>query len=150
MSLPKLSREFLEEQLSKLTPISYNQYYWHRRYKTREVLSNKYPLYERIARGDFDVSDYYYQAEYEYYLMQDKLKLCNNADQEHEVRCLFMERRRKLIEDFEKEETTTLKKLKSEFCKIFKINVIALETIMNEFDGNLVDLYNHIKKLNNG
>lgn len=141
----RLSREFLEEKLARLTTVSYNPYYWHRRYKSKEVLSNKYPLYERIVNGDFDFSDYYYQAEYEVYLMQDKLKTCKNAEEEHEVRSLFMERRRKLILDFEKEEADRMSKFKKSLVKVFGINLQTLESIMVDFEGNLVDLYNYIK-----
>lgn len=141
----RLSREFLEEQLAKLTPASYNPYYWHRRYKSKEELSNKHPLYERIAHGDFDPSEYYYQAEYEMYLLEDKLKTCKNVDEEHEARGLFMERRRKLIGDYEKEEAKRMDKLKSAFFKTFGIKRDLLESIMENFDGSLLDLYQYIK-----
>lgn len=141
----RLSREFLEEQLTKLTPASYNPYYWYRRYKTKEELGNKYPLYERIAHGDFDASEYYYQAEYEIYLLEDKLKTCKNVDEEHHARGLFMERRRKLINDYEREEAKRMDKLKKAFVKTFKINKDLLESIMENFDGSLLDLYQYIK-----
>lgn len=141
----RLSRKFLEDQLAKLTPASYNPYYWHRRYKCKEELGSRYPLYERIAHGDFDISEYYYQAEHETYLLQDKIDKCKNLEEEHDVRQLFMERKRKLMEDFEKEENKRMDKLKTAFVKTFGINKDQLESIMENFDGTLLDLYQHIK-----
>lgn len=146
MTSVRLSREFLEDKLALLTKVSYNRFYWHRRYKSKDTLDKKYPLYEKIAHGDFDFSDYYYQADHEMYLMNDKLKSCKTADEEHEVRSLFLERRRKLLVDFEKEEKDRMQKLKSEFCKVFRLKSDELETIMENFEGSLLDLYNHIKK----
>ena len=69
----KLSREFLEEQLSKLTPKRYNQFVWWRRYEVRQTLSEKAPLYDKLANGDYEHSDYYYQAQMENYLLEDKI-----------------------------------------------------------------------------
>jgi len=58
---------------------------------------------------------------------------------------LFMERRRKLIADYEKEEAKRMDKLKSSFVKTFKINKDLLESIMENFEGDLLDLYQYIK-----
>jgi hypothetical protein len=79
------------------------------------------------------------------YLLQDKLKKCKNVDEEHDARGLFMERRRKLMDDYEKEEAKRLEKLKTAFVKIFSVNRDQLESIMENFDGSLLDLYNYIK-----
>jgi hypothetical protein len=61
-----------------------------------------------------------------------------------------MERKRKLSEDYEKEEAKIMQKLKTDFVKTFKINRTELESIMEDFEGNLLDLYNHIKIISNG
>jgi len=150
MQRTKLSREFLEEQLSRLTPASYNPYYWHRRYKSKQRLEDKYPLYEKIVHGDYDHSEYYYQAEHETYLLEDKLQSCKNADESHSARGLFMERKRKLYEDYQKDEAKILQKLKTDFVKTFKISRSELESIMEDFEGNLLDLYHHVKSISNG
>lgn len=142
---PRLSREFLEDKLAKLIKASYNPYYWHRRYQTRDTLSYKTPLYEKIVHGDYDHSDYYYQQQHEYYLLEDKVKTCKNNEEEHDARGLAMERVRKLGEDYEKDESKIMGKLKTDFCKTFKISKDRLETIMETFDGSLLDLYQYIK-----
>ena len=74
MIATKLPRTFLEEQLSKLTPKRYNQFVWWRRYEVRQTLQDRSPLYDKIVNGDYEHSDYYYQAEMENYLLYDKIK----------------------------------------------------------------------------
>jgi hypothetical protein len=56
-----------------------------------------------------------------------------------------MERRRRLLIDYEKEEANIMRELKSDFVKTFKIDRKLLETIMETFDGTLIELYNTIK-----
>ncbi|NDD98171.1 MAG: hypothetical protein EBZ93_11860 [Actinobacteria bacterium] len=73
----RLSREFLEEQLDKLPKKTYNQFQWWRRYQTRKTLHEKKPLEEKILNGDYEHSDYYYQALHENYLLEDKIKDIN-------------------------------------------------------------------------
>ena len=141
-----LNREFIEEQLSGLEKNSYNCFQWWRRYKSKEPLSKKSPLYEKIANGDYDFSTYLYQAEHEMYLMEDKLKTVKHPEDQHEIRSLFMERYRRLILDYEKEETIKMRQLKSDFVSTFKIERKELEEIMENFNGTLIELYNYIKQ----
>lgn len=140
-----LDREFLESELSKLWPNKYNCYQWWRRYVSRNTLSKKTPLYEKIVHGDYDPSTYLYQADHEMHLLADKLQNVKHPDDAHDIKNLFMERSRRLLIDYEKEEANIMRELKSDFVKTFKIDKVLLETIMETFDGTLVELYNHIK-----
>jgi hypothetical protein len=56
-----------------------------------------------------------------------------------------MERRRKLLEDYEKEENKRVQKLKTAFRNTFSIDKEQLESIMENFDGSLLDLYHYLK-----
>ena len=67
----RLQRDFLETHLSKLSKKTYNQFIWWRRYQQRQTLHDKRTLYEKIVNGDYEHSDYYYQAEHENYLLED-------------------------------------------------------------------------------
>ena len=140
-----LDREFLETELAKEWPNKYNCYKWWRRYVSRNPLPKKAPLYDKIVHGDYDPSTYLYQADHEMHLLADKLQNVKHPDEAHDITSLFMERRRRLLIDYEKEEANTMRELKSDFVKTFKINKTLLETIMETFDGTLVELYNHIK-----
>jgi len=140
-----LDRQFLESELSKLWPNKYNCFQYWRRYISRTPLSKKTPLYEKIVHGDYDPSTYLYQADHEMHLLSDKLQNVKHPDDAHDITGLFMERRRRLLIDYEKEEANIMRELKSDFVKTFKIDRKLLETIMETFDGTLVELYNHIK-----
>jgi hypothetical protein len=140
-----LDRDFLESELSKLWPNKYNCYQWWRRYVSRNTLPKKTPLYEKIINGDYDPSTYLYQADHEVHLLADKLRNVKHPDEAHDITSLFMERRRRLLIDYEKEEANIMRELKSDFVKTFKIDKKLLENIMETFDGTLVELYNHIK-----
>lgn len=140
-----LDRDFLESELSKLWSNKYNCYQWWRRYVSRNTLPKKTPLYEKIVNGDYDPSTYLYQADHEVHLLADKLHNVKHPDEAHDITSLFMERRRRLLIDYEKEEANIMRELKSDFVKTFKIDKKLLESIMETFDGTLVELYNHIK-----
>ena len=137
--------EHIKSKLGELDLKSYSKYQWWRRFQYRTELDDKAPLYNKIVNGDYVVSDYIYQMEFEEYLMEEKLVTCKNAEQMHDVRKLFKERQRRLSEDFEKDEADIMRRLKKDFTKTFKITKDQLETLMESFDGSLLDLYNHIK-----
>jgi len=145
-----LERNFLETELSKLWSNKYNCFKWWRRYKSRDVLPKKYPLYQKIVNGDYDPSTYLYQADHEVHLLSDKIKNVKHPDEAHDIKNLFMERRRRLLIDYEKEEASIMRELKSDFCKTFNIDKKLLESEMETFDGTLIELYNHLKNKTHG
>jgi hypothetical protein len=147
MIATKLSREFLEQQLLKLTPKRYNQFVWWRRYEVRQTLSEKSPLHSKIVNGDYEHSDYYYQAQMENYLLEDKIKDIKYFEDQLEHRSLFGARWKRLIDDYEKDEKEIVRKMKKDFKATFGIPGDELELIMEDFDGTTLDLYTHIKEL---
>ena len=142
-----MSRDYIESKLARLNKKTYNRYYWWRRYQTRDPLSDKTPLYEKIAHGDYDASDYLFMMEHEFYLMEDKLSMLVYQDEKHDVRGLFMERIRRLNEDYKKDEQELMKKLYRDFRKTFNIQQQDLIAIMQDFEGSLLELYSHIKSI---
>jgi hypothetical protein len=147
MIATKLSREFLEEQLSKLTPKRYNQFVWWRRYEIRQTLPDKSPLYNKIVNGDYEHSDYYYQAEMENYLLHDKIKDIRFYEDQLDFRSLFGARWKRLMDDYAKDEKEILRKMKKDFKATFNILPDELELIMEDFDGTTLELYDYVKKL---
>ena len=147
MIATKLAREFLEEQLSKLIPKRYNQFVWWRRYEVRQTLPDKSPLYDKIINGDYEHSDYYYQAEMENYLLADKIKDIKYFEDQLEHRSLFSARWKRLIDDYQKDEKEILRKMKKDFKATFNILPDELEFIMQDFDGTTLELYDYVKKL---
>ena len=147
MIATKLAREFLEEQLSKLVPKKYSQFVWWRRYEVRQTLPEKAPLYDKIVNGDYEHSDYYYQAQMENYLLEDKIKDIKYFEDQLEHRSLFGARWKRLIDDYEKDEKEIIRKMKKDFKATFGIAGDELERIMEDFDGTTLDLYTHVKEL---
>jgi len=147
MIATKLPRKFLEEQLSKLNKKKYNQFVWWRRYEVRQTLPDKSPLYDKIMNGDYEHSDYFYQAEMENYLLADKIKDIKYFEDQLDHRSLFGARWKRLIDDYQKDEKDIMKKMKRDFKATFNISPERLELVMEDFDGTTIELYDYVKKL---
>jgi hypothetical protein len=143
----RLSRETLEAKLSTLPNKTYNKFMWWRRYQSRQTKPDKSTFYDKIINGDFETSDYYYQAEYENYLLEDAVKDIKHYEDKVSHISMFRARHKRLMEDYQKEEAEILRKLKLEFKKVFKIPKEDLERVMETFDGTTLDLYIYIKDL---
>jgi hypothetical protein len=143
----RLSRETLETKLSTLPNKTYNKFMWWRRYQSRQTIPDKSTFYDKIINGDFEPSDYYYQAEYENYLLEDAVKNINHYEDKVTHIGLFRARHKRLMEDYEKEDAEILRKLKLEFKKVFKVSKEDIERIMETFDGTTLDLYIYVKDL---
>lgn len=137
---------YVKDKISTFKPTKYNQFYWWRRFKMRETKHPYHPLYDKIKNGDYDVSDYFYQAKYELELMEEDLAKIQNVDDQHEKRGLWMERYRRLNEDYEKDEANIMKSLRKDFKMTFRVTDDELDTYMEQCEGDLMCLYNTIKQ----
>jgi hypothetical protein len=59
---------------------------------------------------------------------------------------VILTRRKKLWEDFEKDESTKLQDIKKNFLKEFEIDSEDYEDEIGEFDGTLEEFYYYIRK----
>lgn len=137
------SRKEVEKQLSQYQKINYNQFRWWRMYQPKnKPLDKRQPLRDRILNGDFDFSCYRAQQYLVEYQLNDLLKECDGDYQKYlEKGAVNLARRKRLIEDFEKDEKERLDSLITEFTKYFRCNKEqVLEEIMN-CRGSLIDLY---------
>jgi len=137
---------YVREKISTFTTTRYNQFYWWRRFKMRETLHPYKPLYDKIKNGDYDVSDYFYQAKYELELMEEELAKIKNPEDQHEKRGLWMERYRRLNEDYAKDEANIMKALIKDFRATFGVTEDKLYSYMDECEGDLLCLYNTVKQ----
>ena len=137
---------YVRDKISTFTPNRYNKFYWWRRFKMRETLHPYKPLYDKIKNGDYEVSDYFYQAKYELELMEEKLSSIRNPEEQHEQRGLYMERYRRLNEDYAKDEANIMKDLIKDFKITFRVTEEELYSYMEECDGDLLCLYNTVKQ----
>ena len=142
-----LSREFLEKELSKLKKKNYNQFQWWRRYQYRDLLHEKRTLEERIVNGDFEHSDYYYQAMHENYLLEDKIKNIKYYEDKLNDISLFRTRYKRLMDDYEKDEKALIRTLRRDIRTVTRISYEELDEIMANFDGTTYELFLHVRDL---
>lgn len=144
---PTLPREDVEKELSKLRHLNYNRFFWWRRWTNRrKPLHNSAPLWDKILNGDLDYSHYKLQAMYCEYEMNDKEKLSIDPSHYIELTRTDRLRRKKLLEDYNKDETEKLKTIRNEFCKEFRMDKEDYDREVGEFGGTLKDFYIHCEQ----
>ena len=131
----------LGNQLSKYQKINYNQFRWWRMYQPKnKPLHHLTPLRDRIFNGDFDYSCYRAQQYLVEYQLNDILEECGVDYQKYlEKTSVIRARRKRLIEDFEKDEAERLRSLTVEFTKYFRCTREQVEEEMLECSGSLID-----------
>jgi len=143
---PVLSRKRLQKEFSKLQKLNYNQFRWWRMYDVKnKPLDKRQPLRDRILNGDYDFSHYWYQAAWVEHDINDLQKECNGDDGLFvEKGAVLRARRKRLLEDFEKDEKEKLEELYNEFPKYFRISKDQVKQEMLKYSGSLIDFYYHI------
>ena len=139
------SKETIHKQISKLQPLKYNQFFWWRKFKDKSPLSSKEAVHARIDNGDFDFSSYYWQAQYALVEMEEKTGHISDPGNRHEAQTIYRERWRRLMNDYEKDESQRLVEYKKAITNLFEIEDDDLEKKMENFDGTLKELYTLIK-----
>jgi hypothetical protein len=140
-----LDREFLEDKISHLSEKKYNRYQWWRRYQDIQELDDKAPMISKINNGDYDYPSYFYQAQHEVYRMCDEVKDMKPGEDRVDRINLYMERYRRLMDDSEKEENKRFNALKKRLSKELKISKEDLESVMENFEGTIEELYLYLK-----
>jgi hypothetical protein len=134
----------LKDRIATYGKQNYNRFYWWRRFQPRQQLHHYRRLNERIPNGDFEVSDYHWQTLWENELEKQAVSNEPNPDKRHELRCMYGERRRRLNNDYEKDES----KILDEMYKAFKVELrMSKEEVKDEmlnFDGDLAEFYQYI------
>ena len=142
----------LQERMEQYTPISYNQWYWWRRFKSRDTLHKYQPLVAKIKNGDFEVSDYHWWSLWENELEKEAISKLADPNKQHELRCLFGERKRRLTEDYIRDEAKILEAMYKDFWVELRMKQEEVEEEMLQFEGTLSEFYYYIysKKKSNG
>ena len=143
---PSLSRKQLQTHFDKLQKLNYNVFRWWRMYESKnKPLDNRKPLRERIMNGDFEFSHYYLQALWVEHDLNDLQIECKGDDGVFVERGAVMRARRKrLYEDYERDEKEKLRELRKCLHQSFKISKEELINVMEEFGGTTLELYFHL------
>jgi len=142
----------LKDRISTFRKNTYNRFYWWRRFQPRQSLHAYRRLDERILNGDFEASDYHWQTLWENELEKQAINEEPSIDKQHEIRCMFGERRRRLNNDYEKDEQKILDEMYKAFRVELRMSKDEVEDEMLQFDGTLSEFYYYIynKKKQNG
>ena len=134
----------LKNRISTFRKNTYNRFYWWRRFQPRETLHKYRRLNERIPNGDFEVSDYHWQLQYEDVLEKEATAKEPNSDKKHEIRCMFGERKRRLSKDYEMDEKKILDEMYKAFKNELKMTREQVDEEMLNFEGTLSEFYHYI------
>jgi hypothetical protein len=139
------SREVVMGHIKKLQPLNYNRFMWWRTHTDRVVpLGKRALLKDRILNGEFNPSSYFWQAQLALYTAKDKLDLTKHDTRyQIEICAVDFQRYKKLMEDFEKEESQRMEAIYNAFTSAFQITKEELEEKFLNFNGTLLDFYNY-------
>ena len=138
------SRKHIEKHLnSNYQKINYNKFRWWRWYQDKNSpLPYKSSFRDKILNGDFDPSGYQWQAWLCEHMLNDLLIECDHDYQKYlEKGKLLLARRKRLLEDYEKDENGKLDNLFTHFRKYFKIDRREVEEEALKCCGELIDFY---------
>jgi len=140
---PVLTRPQLEKELSKLRKLNYNAFRWWRMYDVKSPkLHHRCPLIDRIKNGDFDYSHYKYQVEWCEHEMNDIWDKCRPDMQMFvEKTSLLRSRRKRLTDDFNKDEAEKLEVVIKAFVESFSCTKEQVYEEIDKCSGTLKDLY---------
>ena len=137
------SREIVMEHINKLQPLNYNRFMWWRTHTDKVIpLGKRAPLKDRILNGDFNPSSYFWQAQLSLYIAKEKLDLTKHDSQfQVEICAVDFASYKRLMEDFEKEETSRVVALYDAFTSAFQITKEELETEFLKWPGDILSFY---------
>lgn len=142
---PIHSPEWLEKFFAKnYYKKPYDRFMWWRSYTPKnKPLHIRQPFIDRLRNGDFDLAPFQYEAEIvEHRMNQRWLEIGNDSGRYHEETSVDRARRKRLLEDFGKEEAKRLEELKKGFLTNLKMSSEQYDTeVINTADDDLVDFY---------
>jgi hypothetical protein len=136
------NKEIILREVNKLQRLNYNQFFWWRKFRSKQKELSKYAYaVDKIRNGDFDFSHYYWQAQYALLEMEEKTGHITHPSSRHEAQTLFRERHRRLMKDFEKDEPERLGGFYKECKRTLRLSKETVEEIATDFEGTLEELY---------
>ena len=143
-----IDQETVLEKISQLQPLNYNQFRWWRRFDTPNKPLHKYSdLLRKIQNGDYDFSHFYWQAKYA------EMEIDELYDKCYPDYVLFNEknamngaRRKRLWDDFEKDEKEKMSQIEKDFQLTFRMSRDQIRKEMEEFGGTLENFYHYCDK----
>lgn len=126
----------------------YDRFMWWRSFTPKnKPLTNRHPFRDRILNGDFDMAPYKFEAELvEHRLNEKYIEHRGYEDTWLEAVAVDKARRKRLLEDYEKEEKKRLEDLKKHFVLEFKMTKEQYEYEIVKYRGpDLINFYYRMK-----
>ena len=135
-------KNIILRKLLKYKPLKYNKFFWLRSYDTGEInISKKSTILEKIKAG--------YYSFPESYLLQSKLafiELNEHHPEDIEKIAISNRRYKRLLNDYYKDEEIKLYRIVKDFTKEFLIDEEKIKQVMENFDGDIYELYEYLEK----
>ncbi len=144
MYTPTHTREqLLGTKLKGLRKLNYNPFTWWRMYEsTNKPLSSRAHISDKIKNGDYDYPHWKYQAELcEHDLNDMWKKMAPDYAKWVEESSLMRARRKRLMEDHEKEENRKLEEIVREITKYYRVTKEEVIDKMLDWEGDLYGFY---------
>lgn len=141
-------RDIIMSNLSRYHPLNYNRFMWWRTHTDNITpLGKRATLRDRIINGDFNESTYYWQAQLALTNAKDKVDLSRHSHADQlEICAVDLARYKRLMDDYNKEETARLEAMYEAFTSHFKMTREEIEDELCEWEGDLLSYYNYCKE----
>lgn len=148
---PTHSVEWLEDFFAKnYYKKPYDRFKWWRKYTSKmKPLSNRCTLRDRILNGDFDIGSYRFEAELvEHTINKKYTELFNDQGRYVEETSLDRARRKRLLEDFDKDEARKLEELVKSLEELLPITKDEIWEELANYTDTLIEFYYYITEKN--
>jgi len=127
---------------------TYNKFFWWRRYQEHKFLSKMSPIWDKAKNGDYDVSPYWKQFQWEFWFEEQEIakfhKEYSGAAEnfgwgERQVSKLFWERRKRLLNDAERDEKNRWELLVKDLKTCFGGTEEEIKDMFESFEGTMIE-----------
>ena len=151
---PKWSKQWIETKLKRrFFKKPYDRFMWWRSYTPKsKPLGIKASLIDRIINGDFEAGPFLLEVELVHHTINEKYKALIGNDGEVDYGKYSVEtsidraRKKRLLEDHDKDEFRKLDDLRKLFKKEFKITEEEYKKEITKGSDTLVDFYYKLEK----
>ena len=127
----------------------YNRFMWWKSYTPKnKPLPSTASFEAKVKNGDYDLSPYKFEAELVEHRLRKKWFEYPDTAEFLEVARMDIARRKRLLEDHEKDENKKLGDFYKAASKAFKMEREHIDAAIDSFTGDtVVDFYNYLKSL---
>jgi hypothetical protein len=127
---------------------TYNKFFWWRRYQEHKFLPKMSPIWDKAKNGDYEVSPYWRQREWEHYFEEQEIAkfkstytghIENFGWAERQITKLFWERRKRLLNDAERDEKNRWELLVKDLKTCFGGDEDIIKSMFESFEGTMTE-----------